>query len=253
MSTPAQPGTFASRRVDIHCHCLSGVDDGPGSLEEAVGLCRMLVLDGFTDVIATPHQLGRYEGANTAAALRSAVRELQDILDQRHVPLRLHPGGEVRVDERIPALLRDDVILTLADQRHFLLLELSFSSYIEPAGLLAYLSETKLDIILAHAERYSTLQRDPGLAKAWIEGGAAIQLNADSLLGTAGTGAANVAWQWLADGWVSLVATDAHNTTSRRPRMSDAMELISKRVGEDLARRVCIENPLCVLEGRQIG
>ena len=53
------------RAVDIHCHCLPGFDDGPASLEDSLALCQALVKDGITSVIATPHQLGRYDYANS--------------------------------------------------------------------------------------------------------------------------------------------------------------------------------------------
>ncbi len=254
-SNELQPGTVGRpdlRRVDIHCHCLPGIDDGPPNADEALALCRLLVHDGVTDVIATPHQLGRYEGGNRASSVRSSATQLQQLLEQARVPLKIHAGGEVRVDERIPQLLEQDEILTLADRRRHLLLELSFSSYIEPEGLLNYLSGTQMSIILAHAERYSTLQRDPAAAEKWLAGGAVLQVNADSIIGAAGKPAANAALDWLSRGWVALVATDAHGA-SRRPRMADALNMLRDRFGEDTANRVCIRNPLCVLEGRALG
>jgi protein-tyrosine phosphatase len=235
------------RRVDIHCHCLPGIDDGPATLPEAIGLCRLLVTDGATDVIATPHQLGRYDGFNAAPQVRDAVAQLQSALNEKDIPLTIHPGGEVRVDERIPRLLRDDGLLTLGDLGEFLLIELSTAAYIKPEGLLAHLSQTGLQIILAHPERYVALQRDHDAAHPWIACGAALQLNADSLLGGAGAAARDAAWDWLERGWVSLVASDAHNVAIRRPRMSEAIESITRRLGDETARRVCVENPLRVL------
>ena len=49
----------AAESVDIHCHILPGVDDGPATEDDAVALCRALAADGITTVCATPHQLGR--------------------------------------------------------------------------------------------------------------------------------------------------------------------------------------------------
>src|SRR2546421_9733085 len=100
--------------VDIHCHVLPGVDDGPKDLDETLTLCRALTRDGVTTVIATPHQLGRLDGKNLAADVRAGVRELQSILNEKRIPLRILPGGEVRVDERIPRMLAEDRILTFA-------------------------------------------------------------------------------------------------------------------------------------------
>src|SRR5690348_17027327 len=87
----------APRCVDIHCHCLPELDDGPVSMDDAIALCRALVEDGITSVIATPHQLGRYDRLNTAAEIRSIVDELSDRLKEQGVPLEVFPGGDVRL------------------------------------------------------------------------------------------------------------------------------------------------------------
>src|SRR5256885_16502448 len=90
------------RIVDVHCHCLPGLDDGPKDLAGAMDLCWALANDGITDVIATPHQLGRYDGRNAPTIVRSAVVELNSKLREAGVPLQVYPGGDVRVDERLP-------------------------------------------------------------------------------------------------------------------------------------------------------
>src|SRR5437588_1611323 len=98
----------AAESADVHCHCLPGLDDGPATLEDALDLCRALVDDGITVAIATPHQLGRYEGQNQAAKVRQAVEMLQRALVEQKVPLRVVPGADVRIDERLPDLLDSD-------------------------------------------------------------------------------------------------------------------------------------------------
>src|SRR5262245_44755354 len=91
----------AEQSVDVHCHVLPGVDDGPATIDDSLAVCRALVRDGITTVIVTPHQLGRFEGRNLASDIRKRVGELQAILDLRRIPLRLVAGGEVRIDHRI--------------------------------------------------------------------------------------------------------------------------------------------------------
>src|SRR5271157_90557 len=41
--------------IDIHCHILPGLDDGPESMEISCAMAEMAVADGITHVIATPH------------------------------------------------------------------------------------------------------------------------------------------------------------------------------------------------------
>src|SRR5436190_1716616 len=58
--------------IDIHHHCLPGVDDGPRTLAEAVDLCRMAADEGIETIVATPHVLrGRWQ--NTSRAQLTAI------------------------------------------------------------------------------------------------------------------------------------------------------------------------------------
>ena len=53
--------------IDIHHHCLPGVDDGPRDWDEAVALCQMAAADGITTIVATPHVLrGRWQNTSPA-------------------------------------------------------------------------------------------------------------------------------------------------------------------------------------------
>jgi protein-tyrosine phosphatase len=42
--------------IDLHCHILPHLDDGPETLQETLEMCRMAVEDGITTIVATPHQ-----------------------------------------------------------------------------------------------------------------------------------------------------------------------------------------------------
>jgi capsular polysaccharide synthesis CpsB/CapC-like protein len=46
--------------IDIHCHLLPGVDDGPGSMREAVAMARVAVDNGIRTMVCTPHVHERY-------------------------------------------------------------------------------------------------------------------------------------------------------------------------------------------------
>jgi protein-tyrosine phosphatase len=109
----------ATRSVDIHCHCLPGLDDGPATLAESLRLCEALIADGVTTVIATPHQLGGYDRVNTAAVIRDAVAALTAELDTAGLPLEIFPGADVRVDERLLRLLDNDQVLTSGDRTRY--------------------------------------------------------------------------------------------------------------------------------------
>src|SRR4051812_17992065 len=98
--------------VDVHCHCLPSLDDGPRDLEAAVELCRELVADGITTVIASPHQLGRYDGITTPDRIRATADVLRAELGGLGIPLNVSLGADVRIDERLGQLVDGGEVLT---------------------------------------------------------------------------------------------------------------------------------------------
>ena len=243
----------ATEAVDIHCHCVPGVDDGPGTMAEAVALCQALVDDGITTVIATPHQLGTYAGRNPAGQIREAVDALRRALWGANVPLDVRAGADVRVDPKLLPLLKDDQVLTLADGHRYVLLERPHEVLINLQPLINALVREGICPIVSHPERHHVLGRQPIHLLQWLECGALLQVTAGSLLGDFGDRAAQSAWDWLGSGLVSFVATDAHGVAIRPPRMAAAADAIVERLGHAVARRVCIENPNRVLRGEEIA
>ena len=41
--------------IDLHCHVLPNIDDGPSSIEGSLAMCRMASADGIKIIVATPH------------------------------------------------------------------------------------------------------------------------------------------------------------------------------------------------------
>src|ERR1035438_4172792 len=72
--------------IDIHCHLLPEVDDGPKSWDTAVEMCRMAAADGITHSVATPHANDRYVYDRGY---------LSGLLDQLREKLQEESGGEL--------------------------------------------------------------------------------------------------------------------------------------------------------------
>jgi len=230
------------RCVDIHCHCLPGLDDGPADMSQALALT----------VLATPHQLGRYDRLNSADVVRERIKELTAVLADEQVPLEILPGGDIRIDERLPKLIDAGEITSLAEADRHLLLELPHELLVDPVPIIRILRELGLQTILTHPERHPYLAGSEKLLRSWIDEGAVIQLTAGSLLGDFGQRAYNQAWQIVHLGLASLVATDAHDTSRRPPRLSEALARLTREVGAQFARSLCLDNPLRVLRGEGI-
>ena len=77
---------MTDKLIELHFHCLPGLDDGPLTWDEAVALCRAAAKDGSTMIVATPHVL-RYPWVNDDPAAR----------DQRILKLNTLLGGKPKV------------------------------------------------------------------------------------------------------------------------------------------------------------
>jgi protein-tyrosine phosphatase len=236
--------------VDAHCHCLPAIDDGPRTKADALDLCRALVADGVTTVVATPHQLGAYELRNDGAAVRRGVAEVRAALAAESVPLKVLPGAEVRIDERIPWLLDSGDVVTVGDAGSHLLLELPQNHYVDPLPLIRTLSRAGVCAVITHPERLPFVVRRPTMARRWLDAGALLQVTAASLVGRFGADAEQVGWGLIAAGMVAVVATDAHGARRRSPRMTQAIALIEGRHGRAAAAELCIDGPRRLLRPR---
>ena len=240
------------RAVDIHCHCLPGLDDGPATMAASVELCRRLVDDGVTTVVASPHQLGRYDGLNTARRIFDRLQLLQTELASLELPLEVFAGADVRIDERIVKLVASEEVITVHPSRKHLLLELPHQTFVEPLPVIHSLNSVGVQVIMTHPERHQFLAGSVRRLRNWIDAGAGLQLTAGCFLGDFGRRAAYEAWRLAESGMVSVVASDAHDAINRPPRMSAAVEILASELGDEYARQVCLVNPSRVLEGEKL-
>ena len=68
---------------------------------------------------AHANQRGRFE--NEAEAVRRAVWRLQEELEKRSIPLRVHAGMEIMASPETERLIREQRVLSLAGSRYYLL------------------------------------------------------------------------------------------------------------------------------------
>jgi protein-tyrosine phosphatase len=243
------PRCSSARFVDLHCHCLPNLDDGPESIAEALALCAALADDNIGAVVATPHQLGRFEARTPAGEVRKTAGRLNQELSDRGIDLKVLPGAEVRLDERISELVAEDEILTLADMDRHILLELPAEVFIDIEPLLLELRLQGVDLVIAHPERNVPLLGQPRLLRRWLDYGASLQVTAASLAGCFGPAVEHAAWRLVAHGWAAVVATDAHDRGTCRPCMTAAFEMITASFGSDMAQLLCIGNPWRIATG----
>lgn len=237
--------------VDIHCHLLPGVDDGASSWSDTLAMARMAVADGTGTIIVTPHQLGNF-AHNRGESIRQRTAELQRVLDDHEIPLRVLPGADVRIeDDLLPRLESGDVV-SLGDHRRHVLLELPHELYFPLEPVLDRLHAAGMVGILSHPERNQGLLKRPELLSPLVEYGCLMQVTAGALMGTFGSTSQQLGEWMLERDLVQFIASDAHGPRARRPLLGRAFQRVAELVDEETAIELCCTNPQAVAAGRSV-
>jgi protein-tyrosine phosphatase len=234
--------------IDIHCHILPEVDDGPQSWETSEAMCRMADQDGITHMVATPHANDRYY--YDRAYLTSLLGRLQ----QRIGPSpQLSLGCDFHLSfENMQSALQAPGRWCIADTRYLLV---EFNNFNVPQQMddwLANMCSIDITPIITHPERNPILQKTPERVLAWVAGGCAVQITASALTGSWGDRAGQLARQFLKKQAVHFLATDSHDTVRRPPILSQACKAVEKEFGADVAQALVEVNPAAVLNNKPL-
>lgn len=236
--------------IDLHCHVLPGVDDGPDGIEESIGLARAAQADGTDTLVATSHVSWRYR--NDAATIAMLVGELNVRLarepDAGPSP-RILPGAEIAASIVMDLDSEELGRLGLGGGR-WLLLEPPLTSAATGLDMIVDdLQRRGYGVLLAHPERCPAFHRDSRLLEALIEGGALTSITASSFTGRFGGTVRKFAHAMLAAGAVHSVASDFHDLKGRPPGMSSALNAsglapLSEWLTEDVPRALLEDRAL---------
>ena len=234
--------------VDIHSHVLPGVDDGARTLEDSIAMLNIAAASGTTDIVATSHANTEYVW--DLDTVKAKVAELQAAMGNR---IRVYPGCELHLTfDNINDALEHPTKYTI-NHRQWLLVEFSDLIVFQNSGdILNRLRAGRMVPIIAHPERNQILQQRFETLEQWVSEGSFLQLTAQSLLGTFGALVRKFSERLIDKGLVHFVATDAHDTSFRTPKMDDAFEWLSNRYGLEYARTLMIDNPLATVTGLEI-
>ncbi len=235
--------------IDIHHHLLYGLDDGAADIEASLQMAEMAVEDGITHVVCTPHANSEYDFHPEENAARLAC--LREKLGDR---LTLGLGCDFHLSyDNIEDALAHPTKYAINGKQYLLVEFPDFGIPRNISSSFYEMSVAGIVPIITHPERNLTLMQKTEKLADWIRMGCLIQVTAGSLLGGFGKGPQRIARQLLDLGWVHVIATDAHNTTSRPPVMSKAFDFLSDEYGTEDAERLCVQNPRAIFFGEALG
>ena len=212
--------------IDFHSHVLPGIDDGSKSVEMSLQMLSALKSQGVDTVAATSHFYATERTPQHYLERRQeAFEKLKPVLDETCPRILL--GAEVLY---FPGISRMEKLPELClDGTDLLLLEMPFDSWseymIREVNDLA--RSGRFTLLLAHIERYY-FKQPVSVWDGFLEQGILMQSNAEFFLPFPPR---RKALRLLKEGKIHLLGTDTHNMTTRAPRMGEARQMISRRLG----------------------
>lgn len=235
--------------IDLHTHILPKLDDGVRDFGEARKVILNYSKRGIYSLVATPHLLqGAYD--NTASKIERSRDELQRIVDEEVLNVKILTGAEVYVSGDLSQKLKEGSIPTINGGR-YLLLELpmlEIPSFCEQ--VIFDLLVRGFTPIISHPERNRECVHNPSSLFRLVELGALIQLNAGSLLGMYGRKVKEVAKSFLSHNLIHFIASDLHSQ-GEDGILLKALEEASKIVGEARALELVSAAPEKIIKNER--
>lgn len=233
--------------IDLHCHVLAGIDDGPATIEDSLALARAAAAAGTRTIVATPHVSWEYR--NRAEQIAGLVETLRRRLRSERVALEIRAGAEIAMT-RLGDIDRQELSRLTLGGGGWLLVEPPFTLVASGLDrLIADLQQRGHRVVLAHPERCPAFHSDRAMLERLVHSGVLGSLTAGSLDGKFGAPVKRFALELVRDGLVHNVASDAHDHIRRAPTMAGELE----RAGLAPLREWFTESvPAAILAGGEI-
>ncbi len=239
--------------LDLHFHCLPGIDDGPEGWEAAVALCQAAAAEGTTAIVATPHVLRGVWLNEDPGARDELLLRLNTLLGGTPAVL---PGCEYFFGLDVVELWEEGAAgpLTGLNRSRYLLVEFG-PGFVPPTAEAAFHELAVLGAVpvVAHPERNLDFARNPARLESLVAKGALLQVTAGSLVGDFGKTAQSFAEDLVSRGLVHLVASDAHSVDRRPPRMTAARERVRRMWGAEVEEGLFEANPKAIVENEGLA
>jgi protein-tyrosine phosphatase len=213
--------------IDLHCHILPGLDDGPPDLDASVALARLAAADGTRTIVATPHVREDYAFAIEEIATLTA--EVNQRLQAENVPVEVKAGAEVGIS-RLSQL--DDHTLRqicLGDDANALLVESPYQQATDTLeDTLFNLQLRGFKPVLAHPERSPSFMSSPERLEKLVERGMLCSVTSASMAGRFGRTVQRATRTLFERGLVHDVASDAHDIRRRAPGLTAGFRLLDR-------------------------
>ncbi|PRR81772.1 tyrosine-protein phosphatase [Clostridium vincentii] len=236
--------------IDIHSHILPGIDDGSKDIGMSLDMLRNAVMDGTTEIVATPHFCRGY-GETTYEEVKKIVNDFNVLIKSENINIDIHYGQEVYYSESIIEDYKSGLIGCINDSR-YLLFELPMKRFDkETFDILYELQMMDIVPVLAHPERYRPIIDKPSYINKFTQEGILLQMNSGSIKGSFGAEVKKTANILLEHGIYNFIGSDAHNNGNRCTGISEGIEISTKK--NKIYRKVFKDSAKKLIKNIEIG
>ena len=208
-------------------------------------MARLASDDGITHAVVTPHIIpGRYD--NTLDSIQAAFRDFSREVNKAGIPLELSMAAEIRLDLVIMQMVETNSVPYLGRDGDMNILLLEFPHETIPPGameMVGWLLDRNIRPMIAHPERNGSILNRFNLLEPFVKKGCLLQITSGSLTGVFGDKPRKIARKLLQKGWVSIIASDAHNKSKRKPGLEAGRKVAEKITGERESWRLVRDRP----------
>lgn len=233
--------------IDCHIHILPKLDDGAKSIDEALAMAKMAYDSGVSKIIVTPHA-NHYRYQNYYdEKLKQAFNQFKAYLAKSLPQLEIYLGMEIYATNDLINKIKNNEVIGLNHSRYYLI-EFDFNASIDKINdtLKEILTLNKIPVI-AHPERYKSVQLEPWAVFTWLEMGCLTQLNKDSIFRMFGKTVQVTAKKLLDYNLVSLIASDSHENIYRLSNMDEIQDFLELNYGLNYSFKLLYDHPLAII------
>jgi len=221
--------------TDIHQHLLYGIDDGP---KDAAGMHALLLSaddQGINRIAATPHACPGFKPFDPVL-YEERLEEARQFCREKKLNIEIMAGAEIAWTYHTVDSLRRKALPTLNGTDYVLLELWPDVRWAEVSTAVSRLCSAGFIPVLAHVERYRCFVWNPGKAAELKQTHDIMyQINASSVLSRGGPIMNRFIRRMIGERIVDVVASDAHNCSTRPQRLLEAFKAIEAQYGKDYA------------------
>ena len=245
------PGQEIKGLIDINCHILPGMEDGPDDLREAAEMLRIAYDEGIRTIVATP-PYNKKNPIMDGDKLDRIVEQLNIEAGRIDPYYKVYLGREIEYNDENHQKIISGQLDSMADSKYVMI---RFQYDIDFETISEAIRDINMDgyiPIVADVEQYECLESDEDKVEELIQLGAYVQISAAAVVGGLGHDIKSFSRKLLKEELVHFVASDALDSEDKAPYLRECAEYIERKYGEDYMNELFYTNPKAVIENDDI-